>query len=133
MWLGLGAAALAVVLCCGGGGVALVGLMISGSQALDEQARTVVGDYFEAVKTRRYGKAYNQHCDNVQRRESPREFQRRISAEPEITSYTVRETVLGNEVTVPVDVTYTGGVRDNLRVTMVQDSKTGTFEVCGVS
>ncbi|GAB2954017.1 hypothetical protein GCM10027280_48090 [Micromonospora polyrhachis] len=132
-WIGLGVGALALVLCCGGGAVAVVGLAVSGTQAVDEQARTVVGDYFEALKNRRYSRAYDLLCDEDQRRESARDFQRRVSAEPGIAGYRVQQSMLTSEVVVPVDVTYTGGGQDNLRVTLTQDSKTGSFEVCGVS
>ncbi|MGW0434350.1 Rv0361 family membrane protein [Micromonospora sp. NPDC003197] len=132
-WIGLGVGALALVLCCGGGVVAVVGLAVSGTQAIDEQARTVAGDYFEALKNRRYGRAYDLLCDEDQRRESSRDFQQRVSAEPEIAGYQVHQSMVTNEIVVPVDVTYRSGGQDNLRVTLAQDSKTGTFEVCGIS
>ncbi|MEV4757892.1 hypothetical protein AB0J86_22630 [Micromonospora sp. NPDC049559] len=132
LWLGLGAGALAVLLCCGGGGAALVGLVIAGSQAVNEQARAVTGDYFSALRTKNYNKAYGLLCEDQQVRESPSEFERRISAEPEIASYRVQDARVGAEVVVPVDVTFTGGGQELEEVTLVQDGRTGTLEVCGV-
>ncbi len=134
MWLGLGVGALAVLLCCGGGTAAVVGLVISGTEAINEQARAVVGDYFDAVTHKEYDKAYDLLCDQLRQRESAPEFERRVAAEPEIASYRVGETVVGtNEVTVPVDVTYSGGGQGNLRAALTQQSQTGTLKVCDVS
>jgi hypothetical protein len=132
LWFGLGVGALALVLCCGGGAAAVVGLAIAGSQAVTEQARAVTGDYFAAVRDKEYGKAYDLLCDDDQTRESPAEFERRISAEPEIASYKVRDANVSTEVSVPVDVTYTGGTQQTQRVTLAPDGKTGALEVCGV-
>jgi hypothetical protein len=133
LWVGLGVGALAVVLCCGGGAAALVGLGIAGTEAANEQARAVAGDYFAAVRDSDFATAYDLLCDEDQSRESPAEFERRISAEPEIDSYRVREASLGNDVVVPVDVTYEGGGQQTERVTLAPDSKTGALEVCGVN
>jgi hypothetical protein len=133
MWIGLGVAALAVVLCCGGGVAALIGLAVAGTQAINEQARAVVGDYLDAVSHDKYDKAYSLLCDDAQKRESPREFQQRVTAEPEIASYKVHEATVNTQVTVPVDVTYDGGSRDNLRFFLAQDGRSGALEVCGVN
>ncbi|MEV1288826.1 hypothetical protein [Micromonospora sp. NPDC049679] len=132
LWIGLGVAALAVVLCCGGGGAALLGLAVTGTQAVNERARVVVGEYFDAVEQEEYDKAYALLCGDVRRRESPPEFERRVAAEPQITSYTVRDATIANEVIVPVDVTYARGGGRTVRVVLAQDSGTGEFEVCGV-
>lgn len=132
MWLGLGVAALAVVLCCGGGAVALVGLFVSSAEAINEQARTVVGDYLEAVRDEKYGQAYQMLCDEARRRESPAEFEERISAGPTVTAYRVGDVAFTDEITVPVQVTYTGGERDNLRASLDQDTDTGELRVCRI-
>ncbi|GAB3985871.1 hypothetical protein GCM10027615_76860 [Plantactinospora veratri] len=132
LWLGLGVAALAVVLFCGGGGAALVGLLISGSQALNEQARTVVTDYFDALDDGDFRKAYDLLCDSARQRESPAEFERRVSAEPEIDSFRIGDVSLTSELSVPVDVTYAGGGQDNLQALLDQDQRTGGLRVCDV-
>lgn len=132
MWLGLGVAALAVVLCCGGGTLALIGLGISATQAINEQARAVVGDYFDALRRDDFAEAYDLLCTDLQRRESPREFQRRQTAEPEITAVQIGTVSIADELVVPVDVTYVGGRQDNLHVRLEQESD-GGLSICGVS
>lgn len=133
LWIGLGVAALGVLLCCGGGIAAVIGLGVTGMEAVKEQAHVVVGDYLDAVSDREYDKAYQLLCDDAQRRESPREFEQRASAEPQISDYRIGEAGLNNEVSVPVDVTYTGGGRDTLRFFLDQDSNTGAMEICGIN
>jgi hypothetical protein len=132
LWLGLGAGALAVLLCCGGGGAAVVGLAVTGVQAVGEQGRTVSTDYYRALVERKYGAAYDQLCDDAQQRESRREFERRVAAEPQIADFRVGDVDVVN-LTVPVDVTYPGGRQDRQQVTLGQDQQTGGMEVCGVS
>lgn len=133
LWLGLGVAALAVVLCCGGGAFAFAGLLVTSAQAMNEQAQAVVGDYFEAVRDRQYGKAYQLLCDDARRRESPAEFEQRVAAGPDISAYRVGDVALTNEITVPVEVTYTSGRRDDLRVSLVQDPDTAALRICRIS
>ncbi|MGC5032614.1 hypothetical protein [Micromonospora sp. DT229] len=132
LWLGLGAGALALVLCCGGGGAATVGLLISGVQAVEEQGRTVSGDYYRALADGEYGQAYDQLCDEIKRRESRQEFERRAAAEPQIVSYQVGK-VDTTTLTVPVDVTFAGGGQERQQVILAQDQQTGGMEVCGVN
>ena len=133
LWLGLGAAALAVLLCCGGGSVALVGLFVVGTEAVNEQSRAVVGDYFEAVSRGQYGRAYAMLCDGAKKRESAQAFEGRVAAEPDIDSYEVGDVVLGTtDLVVPVEVSYAAGGGANLRATLVQSQQTGEFQVCRV-
>nr|MDT0662423.1 hypothetical protein [Micromonospora sp. DSM 115978] len=133
LWVGLGVAALGVLLCCGGGSAAVVGLAISGTEAISEQAQVVVGDYFEAVRDGEYGQAYSLLCDEVRGRESRAEFERRVAAEREISSYQVGEAIFGVEVVVPVEVDYVDGGQDSLQAELVQDSQDATLKVCDVS
>lgn len=132
LWLGLGAGALALLLCCGGGGAAVIGLAVTGVQAIDEQGRAVSTDYYQALVERKYGAAYDQLCDAAQRRESRREFERRVAAEPQVAAYRVGEVDPSN-LTVPVDVTFTGGRQERQQVVLGQDRQTGGLEVCGVN
>ncbi|WBB79709.1 hypothetical protein O7606_26850 [Micromonospora sp. WMMD882] len=132
MWLGLGAGALAVLLCCGGGTAALIGLAVAGTEAIDEQGRAVTGDYYRALTDDKYGEAYDLLCRSLKERESRPEFERRVTAEPEITSYRVG-TVDLNELTVPVEVVLDGGGRETQQVTLSQNGSTGQLEICGVS
>ncbi|MER7892367.1 hypothetical protein ABTX15_21345 [Micromonospora sp. NPDC094482] len=132
LWLGLGVGALALVLCCGGGGAAVVGLAVSGVQAVREQGRTVSTDYYQALVDRNYGEAYDQLCDDAQRRESRPEFERRVAAEPQVAGYRVGE-VDTNNLTVPVDVTLEGGQHERQQVILGQDQQNGGMEVCGIN
>lgn len=132
VWLGIGVAGLAFLLCCGGGAAALVGLVVAGSQAIDEQSRAVVGDYFGALRDRDYDRAYELLCDPAQGQESPERFRQRVAAEPAISDYRVGKSSTMDEITVPVEVTYTGGARDTLQVILRQDTRSGALEVCGI-
>lgn len=130
LWLSLGVAALAVVLCCGGGAFAVAGLLITSTQALNEQARVVVEEYFDAVRDRRYSRAYQLLCADAQRRETLEAFQRRVANEPAITAYRVGDVALTDEITVPVEVTYAGGRQDDLEASLVQDPDTAELKIC---
>ncbi|WP_091615194.1 hypothetical protein [Micromonospora mirobrigensis] len=132
LWLGLGVGALALLLCCGGGGAALVGFAVSNVQAVREQGRTATEHYYQGLRDRNYDESYDQLCEDAQRRESRAQFERRVSEQPQVTAYRVGE-VDPNSLTVPVDVTFTGGDRRTQQVTLAPDSGTGSIEVCGIS
>ncbi|MEU4680724.1 hypothetical protein [Micromonospora sp. NPDC023737] len=132
LWLGLGVGALALLLCCGGGGSAVVGLAVSGVQAVREQGRTVSTDYYQALVDQNFGQAYDQLCDDAQRRESRPDFESRVAAEPQVTAYRVGD-VDTNNLTVPVDVMLEGGRRERQQVILGQDPQTGGLEVCGIN
>jgi hypothetical protein len=132
MWLSLGVAGLAALLCCGAGGTAVVGLAVTQAEAFNEQAETVVSDYFDALSEEKYADAYKLLCNELQRDETPDQFTARVSREPRITSYAVGDFNL-TDLTVPADVTYATGGRDRLEITLDQDSGTGEFEVCGIA
>lgn len=132
VWIGLSVAALALLLCCGGGTVALVGLLVTGSEALNEQAQATVDDYFAAVSQQDFTAAYRMLCADAQRGETADEFAERLSEQPEVDSYSVGQATITNPIVVPVEVTYTDGGGDTLRVTLNQDTGTGELEVCGI-
>jgi hypothetical protein len=132
MWLSLGVAGLAAVLCCGAGGTALVGLIITQTASLNEQAQTIVGGYFDALSDGEYEDAYKLLCDEAQEDETQAQFTARASSEPRITSYRVGDVAIP-ALTVPADVTYASGGQDRLEITLAQDSGTGQFEVCGIA
>ncbi|MDG4827569.1 hypothetical protein O7635_37485 [Asanoa sp. WMMD1127] len=134
LWLGLGAAGLFVLLCCGGGVAAIAGLTVFGVRAIDERARVVVTDYVSALEQAEYGEAYALLCDDRQRAQSPADFAATESLEPRIRSFQVRPTQTGaTDIVVPVDVTYASGSSSTLRFVLAQDRGTGEFEVCGVT
>jgi hypothetical protein len=131
--LGLGIGGAALLLVCGGGVAAVAGLFSVVGRALNEQAHVVVGDFFAAVKARRYAEAYNSQCQDVKNRETQAEFTRRITSTDPIASYAVGDVDLTSvELSVPVKVTYTGGGGAELQVYLGQDRETGRFQVCGI-
>lgn len=132
LWLGLGVGALAVLLCCGGGGTAVIGLVVSNVQAIQEQGRAVTGDYYQGLVERKYERSYDVLCDAARRRESRSEFERRVAAEPQIDSYRVGE-VNTTDLTVPVEVTFSDGGRGSQRVTLEPDRQTGDMRICGIN
>jgi hypothetical protein len=126
-------AGLALVLCCGGGTAAVVGLMVTGTQALNEQARAVVSDYINALKDDKFDEAYALLCDARQRTESEEEFTERVSQEPDIASYTLHDLQLTRDLSLPADVRYANGSQDSVRFLLAQDRRSGELEVCGVA
>jgi hypothetical protein len=131
--LGLGIGGAILVLVCGGGVAAVIGLVTVMSSALNEQAHVVVGDFFDAVKAKRYGEAYNAQCQQVKDEETQAEFANRISSGDPIANYSVGDVDLASvDLAVPVQVTYTDGGTGQLQVHLGQDRETGAFQVCGI-
>jgi hypothetical protein len=134
LWLGLGGAALAALLCCGGGLAAGIGLVVTGTQAVNDRAQATVRNYLDDVRTGRYTDAYDALCPTLQRRETARQFADRVDDEPKISGYDLRDVDLATgQVILPVDVRYTGGTNGTLRFELEQDQGTGDFEVCGIA
>jgi len=131
LWLRLGVAGLATLVCCGGGLAAAVGLVVTGTRAINEQAQIVVGEYLDDVRAGRYVEAYEFLCDELQDRETRGQFADRVGDEPKINDFVVGEASLINGIELPVDVTYSSGGQKRLRFVLVQDRGTGELEVCG--
>jgi len=127
--LGLGIGALVVVLVCGGGVAALIGLGTSMQGALQERADAAVRGYLNAVRDGRYDAAYGKLCDQAQRRETRAEFRSRVAAEQPISSYELGRLNMVN-ASVPVSVSYADGRTAQLDAYLGQDQDTGEFEVC---
>jgi hypothetical protein len=133
LWLGLGAAGLATLLCCGGGLAAGIGLVLTGAQAVNERAQGVVSAYLEDVRAGRYDEAYEALCPTLKRQESAREFSERVSDDPKISQYDVQDVNLSTgQIILPVDVRYLGGGGETLNFRLEQDRNSGDFEVCGI-
>jgi hypothetical protein len=131
--LGFGIGGAIVVLVCGGGVAAGVGLLTVMSSALNEQAHVVVGDFFDAVKAKRYGEAYNSQCADVKNQETQAQFTSRITAIDPIASYKVGDVDLTSvNLSVPVQLTYASGGGEQVMVDLGQDRDTGAFQVCGI-
>ncbi|WP_250009624.1 hypothetical protein [Actinoplanes sp. M2I2] len=125
--LGIGAGV--VLLICGGGVAALIGLGSSVQGALDEQAQAAVDDYLKALEGRLYDDAYEQLCGQAKRAESAAEFRTRVQGEQRITDWRLGTfDTIG--MTVPVDATYEDGQTEQLEASLDQNTSTGAFEVC---
>lgn len=135
VWLGLGVAGLAVVLCCGGGVAAVVGLIVTGTAAINERAHTAVEDYLQAVGAERYDQAYRMLCDELRESESLSEFRSQVADAPKVREYELQQTRLRNDgdIVVPAVVTYTDGTQEAVTYRVTQDSSSGDIRFCGTS
>ncbi|MDI1466385.1 hypothetical protein QEZ54_35950 [Catellatospora sp. KI3] len=130
---GLGIAALLLVLCCGGGLVAGTGMLATQVEAFNEQARTKVAHYLDALRDHDYEKAYDQLCDAEQKQLDLDRFTRREQTRPEqVKSYELgKVSFSGADLELPVDEVYTDGTSEQVVYYLVQDRRTAQFEVCG--
>lgn len=133
VWVGLGVGAVALVLCCVGSVVGFGGLIVTGMQAISEQAKVTVDNYLGALAERRYADAYGLLCDELQARESADAFARRVGRGPQVASYTVGTPETERQpIMVPADVRYDSGQQRTLRFTLTQDRDNGRLEICDV-
>ncbi|BEL09367.1 hypothetical protein Q0Z83_075580 [Actinoplanes sichuanensis] len=119
-----------VVLVCGVGAVAGIGLMTSITSALDEQADVVVGHYLDDIQERDFDGAYQQLCQDARDVETPSEFAERMESTEPFQSYRLGDLSWGVRLTLPVDIVYSGGGSQRLEAELVQNRSTGKFEVC---
>ena len=129
MGLGIGGAVL--VLVCGGGLAAVIGLTSVMTSAFNEQADVVVGNYLEDLEAKRYAEAYDSLCADERAALTESEFTSRVQAQQPITDWNVGDvdlTTLG----APVDVTYADGRTAQLRASLGQNPETGGFELCSL-
>src|SRR3954454_24356360 len=80
--MSIGIAIGVVVLVCGGGLAAVIGILVSTQGAAQERAQAAVSDYLNALRDGKYDKAYDLLCDDAQQAESETAFQRRVTDEP---------------------------------------------------
>jgi len=132
VWVGLGVGAAALLLCCLGGIAGFGGLIYTGMQAIDEQARATVGSYLDALEAEDFVEAYGLLCDQIQRQESVEAFTERVSDDPQVTSYRLGETDVAEDIVLPAELRYENGQERTLRFRLVDDGDTGELEICGV-
>ncbi|MBB5869735.1 hypothetical protein F4553_003114 [Allocatelliglobosispora scoriae] len=130
LWWGLGAGAVALVLCLGGGVAALIGITVTLTGAIQEQGKVVVGHYLDALRDEDYSDAYALLCNNLQQEETKAQFTNRVDGEPRPATYTLGELDL-QALELPADIKYTDGSTDSVRFRLSQDTDTGQLEVCG--
>jgi hypothetical protein len=127
--IGLGIGAAVLLLVCGGGVAGVAGLGRIVTNALNEQADVVVGDYLDSLRAGHYADAYDQLCDEAKATETVSEFTTRVSAEQKITDYDVGNVELA-QLSAPVDVTYADGDTAVLRAYLGPDRQAGGFRMC---
>jgi hypothetical protein len=120
-----------VLLVCGLGAAALIGVGLASQGSYQERAHVAVSSYLNALRAGKYDQAYNLLCDDAQESESPAAFRARVAREPVIESYQMGDLDLLTGA-VPVDATYDDGSSAQLEAYLGVDSKTGTFEVCEI-
>lgn len=131
--LGLGIGAGVLVLACGGGVAALAGLGVVMTNALNEQAKVVIGDYLDDVKAKRFGEAYDSLCAQTRATVTRAEFTSEAQTAEPIQSWQVGDLDLASvDLAVPVRVTYTDGGSGQLNAYLGQNRETGQFQVCSV-
>ncbi|MDR7278567.1 hypothetical protein [Catenuloplanes atrovinosus] len=132
IWLGVGIAAAVAALCCGGGAVAVLGIGLTTTQALTEQARAQVGEYLDALADEDYSLAYSYLCDREQDNQTRREFIDSMAGRPVISSYQLGELdPYQTDLLMPAQLTYSGGQQVRVQYILVQDTSTAQLEVCG--
>jgi hypothetical protein len=131
LWLGLSIGAGVLVLVCGGGIAAAIGVFASSEGALQERAEAAVSGYLDALHDKRYDRAYELLCEQAQQDETAGEFRERISAEKPIETYAIGE-FSWITLSVPVQATYADGDVAELEAYLGQDPDTGAFEVCNL-
>lgn len=130
---GLLVAGIVLVLCCGGGGAALVGFVVSNVAAVNEQARTVMTDYLEALRDEDYEAAYNLLCDSQQQEFTTDDFRAAARGPGIVERFVIGEVDIATDpYTVPVTQTYRDGSSEHVTYLLVLDEKSAQLEVCGV-
>ncbi|MEV6346565.1 hypothetical protein [Actinoplanes sp. NPDC051851] len=127
--LGFGIGGGVVLLVCGGGLAAVIGLGTSLSGSLGERADAAVTDYMDAVQAREFGRAYGLLCAEARAGESSTAYAQRMALTEKVTAYQVGDLDM-TTLHVPVDVTYADGDTAHLSARLGQDESTGEFEVC---
>lgn len=127
---GLGIAGAVLVLCCGGGLTAFIGLVVTQVAATNEQSRTVVSHYLDALRDDDYDAAYDLLCDEEQEALSKDRFETRERARKKISSYQIGEFDVYND-SVPVKESYRDGTTDDVKYFLKADSQDARLEICG--
>lgn len=129
--LALVLAGIAVLVVCSGGLLGMGGLVVFGTQMIVDQSRSAVTDHLNAVQSGDFKAAYDGLCDSTRSRITESAYRRSLEDQPRITSFTVRDPVITDEIVVPATVRYADGTSRSIRFLLEQDTATGDFEVCG--
>jgi hypothetical protein len=132
LWIGLGAGALALVLCCVGGVFGLGLLVASTSKQVETDATEVVRGYLDALESRDYDKAYSYLCPALTKRLSANEFAEQQRARPRPVAYQLRKPQqVGDSVAVLADINYSDYTATVRRYTLTQEFGSRELHICG--
>jgi hypothetical protein len=130
LWIGLGAGALVLVLCCIGG-LASFGLLLVGTdKQMQTKATQVVRGYLDAVQTGDYGTAYSYLCSSLKRQGTESEFAAAQAERPRLVAYVVHKPQIGNLIIVPADLRYEDGTSMPRRFELKQESGSQELRIC---
>ena len=129
----LGIAGAVLVLCCGGGLIAVIGLVVTQVAATNEQSRAVVSRYLDALRDDEYDQAYELLCDERAGGAEPRTGstarERGPQEDPRLRDRRVRRLQrLGLPVTEP---TADGTTDDVTLLSQARTQSDAQLEICG--
>lgn len=130
LWWGLGTAALALLLCGGGGLAVFIGMIVTGVRAVQDQTQQTVTRYVQALERGKFSDAYELVCDDLRSRYTAEDLEELERDTITSTGFSVGELDI-NTLTVPVTLDYANGSSREVVYQLDQDTTTGHFEVCG--
>ena len=132
LWWAIGTAALALLLCGGGGLAVFIGMIVTGVRAVQDQTHQAVTRYVQALERGQFNDAYNLACAEVRQRYDINQFRNLEHDAISSTGFSVGDLDI-NTLTVPVHLEYATGRTQEVVYQLSQDNKTGRFEVCGTA
>jgi hypothetical protein len=127
MWIGLTLGAVLLVVCCGGGIVAFIGLVVAQNRAIPAEASAVVDRYLTALRDEHYQDAYDLLCGDARNTYHYDFYVQRVRSQPPVRDWTIeRVLVAGAEVRVDVELDPSGA----WSYTLVEDQQAGGLRIC---
>lgn len=135
IWIGI-AVLCAVVLLCGGGGIAgFVGFSVYETN----QVSATADRFLTALEDERYAAAYGMQCEQAREEQGRAEFEAELSREPKLDSHTLEtpEGLSGGSAAfaVPAQLRFADGSERTERIVVVSEAAAGggSLKVCGVA
>ncbi|WP_344319796.1 hypothetical protein [Actinocatenispora thailandica] len=134
IWIGLGAVALLVVLCCGGGVAGIFGF----GAYQEHQISAAADKFLVALESQQYPQAYRMQCQQARAQESEHEFVSRLDSQPRLQSHhlSAPRQYQGNTVfEVPATLRYVDGRSRSSDIIVVGSGTGGSvgWRVCGTA
>jgi len=129
LWIGLGAGAAVLLLCCVGGLVGLGVVIVSAVKQGEREATTVVTTYLDAMRAGEPETAYDQLCRDFAATTSVADLQEQIEDQP-IESFQLGEPELIQAVEIDAQVRYDDGSTGTLRFFV--DIDRSEYRICDI-